>query len=372
MTQFLFVFLFVVFSLSADSSETKAGIYGKISRVEQTSATARNAVLLPNTRIVNNSLRGALDYNHNLCAGKFKGQGVELGFKNGKSMFVGNLFFDYSELKSDCGNYLNFYDYSLAARMGNDTFLLNENRVSMVPFNQNSLRLINVGYTANLYLFKGRKIPVLEYFSLKFGGQLKHDSSKIQSNHSYGASNLSLVSTAASPVSIHNPLSINIFDEYNIRNVEYGIEFIAGLSFLVPIAERHFLGLGLDYLHGPGRGIYSNKNRSPGLSPFIPGTPILYQNKLSGKTEVVFSGARFSFGYSYQTNDNFAIRLSYTNSQVEHRLKNTKVKWSSKDAASLLAGNYIGYAASSANGFGPNPSSKDNQSRFSLEFIYSY
>ncbi|MCP5502026.1 MAG: hypothetical protein H7A25_19150 [Leptospiraceae bacterium] len=347
----------------------ESGFTLKISSESVDSAAVKNAIQTKNARLTNELIKGSFFNELPMDAGKMKGTGINLDFNFGSGFLTNHIILGYAGLKNDSISSLQLVSSATAINFFSINMAINTQGNYLVSYNNNKLDLGNLGYLADLHIFKGRNEKYLEGLRLRLGFVIRADAAKINAPYTMGSTSgvirmTSSATTGGSPTTTVTPIAtsgLNIPDMYAITNSEYYAEIPLGFLYTLPIMDRHSLDLGLEYRYGKGLGKYENKNTAsvsifPGM-PAMPGTI-----KFKGDNELEISGTNMSIAYNYQANEKFSFGIGYSSSSVTHKIAKSKVK--NKDAVGfmdLLSGNMPKIIADSMAPLGPNPSNVDKR-----------
>ncbi|EPG75243.1 hypothetical protein LEP1GSC058_1916 [Leptospira fainei serovar Hurstbridge str. BUT 6] len=339
---------------------TSIGI--RVTEVQVNSATAKNALNMQNSLMINSAIAGV----NNIMipsASNFRGKGLEWDSSVRHTPLIrSNYLLSYSTLTSGTTILTDIDKYSYS--IGYPPTTIKGQDFTVFDYSKNRLYTTRVNYGADFLIFHDSKNPFLENLSLRAGLEAYENNVTLSSkSNAYISSGTSgAITTVKNGIDFTTPDKLIYRESYlngtlgfnysftflKINKIDFGVEYFKSIQSSADFKDKSFV-------------ILSSGNTSIPL-------PSLQQGIV--KTDI--RGNRFHLGYSFQVTEALFLRLSYSGAEAMHTVRNSTATNQSGLALALLSGNSAAFLGSILHGLGPYPSSRDMRSQIGFEIGFKY
>ncbi|WP_238325531.1 hypothetical protein [Leptospira inadai] len=338
---------------------TSIGI--RMTDVQVNSATAKNALTMGNSFMINSAIGGV-----NAIAipsiSNFRGKGFEWDSSVRHTPLIrSNYLLSYANLTSGANSLTDIDKYSIT--LTNPTSTIKGQDLTIYDYSKSTLVTSRVSYGADFLIFHDSKNRFLENFALRAGFEVYENDVILSSK-----SNVFMSSgTSGTITTVTNGVD---FTPDKLTYRESYLNGLVGLNYSVSFLGRNKIDFGLEYFKNMQGAADFQEGSFVLLRIGNTSIPISTLRQGTAKTEIV--GNRFHIGYSFQVTDAVFLRLSYAGTEATHTVRSSNVTNKDGVLVAALTGNAGAILGNMLHGYGPYPSSRDTRSQIGFEIGFKY
>lgn len=262
------------------------------------SATANNALLMMNGRLLNGILGNSVWMSSLAEKPFFSGPAVNIAVTREDAPWAGRFFIHGANMKAPSSEL--FFLSNTSAGSGPSSITVQSN--TLERYSGNTLGVADIGYMADIFALRDMS-PALEKLGIRIGGQLHGEQAKFLNNQ-----NLTATTATISGTTTVTPPRIDLISPESIKNAEASLQVVGGLSYRINLGSQTALEVSDTYFYGKGIGSYSDD--SLGWLT-LGGFSMPQQVELKGTTHLTQSGSVLQVGLIQSISKGAYVRVEY-------------------------------------------------------------